>query len=609
MTLSAASGIMCSVSDPDTGHPLKLAGNQSLLSSAQAAALAACHAIDLARGVHSVHLDASAQEATIAMGPILDLIQQHLNCQSGMGAKRYGAPASFYQCMDGLIRISAMEDHQWQGVMRAMGSPAWALRFNEAESRIEFSEELDKGVARWTARQTKADAETKLQAAGVPATAMYRPAEILESPQMAHRGTLRSFEVGDGVQVRAVGLPFLDTHDISDGSVGARPSGIRGLRVLEASHVLAVPLAGALLGALGADVTKVEDVNRLDMYRRRGPYIDGEVGINRSAYFAMVNHSKSSFTFNSEDDDRAIESLIDEADVFIENVGARRLARFGLSEVYEGAHLNRLAVSSSGFGNTGPQAHYRAYAYNLQASCGLGYLTRNDAGEPAEIDMPWADLLSGYALATIVAAWAVGPEGNEGRVIDFAMSELIDARFNEFLAAASIDPASDETVDRANAVSPFAPSGVYQSADGWIAISVDGDEAFSDLVRVLDLDPTRMERFATRECRQALRRELNEVLSDAFVKRTVAQWRELLREVDVFTERVAQTTDLFEDEHLESRGFFGEVVHPEWGRRRLIGIPWRMAGGPAVELAYPPLLAPSSSVRPKANQRAQEEAR
>ena len=48
--------------------------------------------------------------------------------------------------------------------------------------------------------------------------------------------------------------------------------------------MLAVPLAGALLGALGAQVTKLEDVRRIDMYRRRGPFIDREPGINRAAY-------------------------------------------------------------------------------------------------------------------------------------------------------------------------------------------------------------------------------------------------------------------------------------------------------------------------------------
>ena len=88
--------------------------------------------------------------------------------------------------------------------------------------------------------------------------------------------------------------------------------------------------------------------------------------------------------------------------------------------------------------------------------------------------MAWADLISGYGLATIVAAWAVGPAGRTGAAIDFAMAELITGRFNEFLAAASTDGATDAEV--ANDQYPYAPCGVYPTADGsWLALAVDSD--------------------------------------------------------------------------------------------------------------------------------------
>lgn len=595
LTLSAATGLLSSVSDPATGQPLKLAGNQALLSSGQAAALAACQAIDRARDGRPVHLDVSAQEATIATGPMLALAQHLLNCGSSLGAKRYGAPASFYPCLDGLIRISAMEDHQWQGVVRAMGSPAWAQRFDDAAARIEFPEEIDEGIARWTANLTKADAETRMQNEGVPATAMYQPSEILRSPQLAYRGTLLAIDLGDGVTARAVGRPFLESPSAPAPSSGANPRGLRGLRVLEISHVLAVPLAAALLGALGAEVTKLEDVGRIDMYRRRGPYIDGEAGINRAAYFTMVNHSKSSVVVDPEVTTAPIARLAENADVLIENVGSRRLARLGLGEAYSGSFAEKLAVSSSGFGQDGPHAYYRAYAYNLQTSCGLGYLTRNESGQPAEIDLAWADLVSSYALATIVAAWATGPTRNAGRVLDFAMAELIDARFNEFLAAASIDPGSDDVVDRANAVSPFVPNGVYRTEDGWLAVSVDGDEAFAGLSQVLGLDAEVIERFASMARRQAERRELDVLLAGAFLGKPAGVWTETLAEHGVIAERVAVVRDLLDDAHLVERDFFVEVSHPEWGRRRLLGVPWREAGGRAIPLGHPPLFSPESS--------------
>ena len=124
--VAAASGMLASVRDEASGLPLKLGGQQSLLNTGQAAALATCHAIDIARSGTPVHIDVSAVEATLAMGPVLEVGGVLLDTPTAGGANRYGAPASFYECIDGLVRISAMEDHQWRGVVTAMGSPEWA---------------------------------------------------------------------------------------------------------------------------------------------------------------------------------------------------------------------------------------------------------------------------------------------------------------------------------------------------------------------------------------------------------------------------------------------------------------------------------------------------
>ena len=251
-----------------------------------------------------------------------------------------------------------------------------------------------------------------------------------------------------------------------------------------------------------------------------------------------------------------------------------------------------LSVSSSGFGMDGPHSAYRAYAYNLQASCGLGYLTRNEDGEPAEIDIAWADLISAYALATIIAAWAVGPAGNAGAGIDFAMSDLVVAHFNEFVAAASFDPESDRFVDRANELGPYAPHGVYATADGWIALAISDDDQFDRLVKVLDDDRLAVAAFGTEVGRFEQRRALDEHLADALRTRLARDVAAELRGVGIPAEEVMQAAALIVSPQLAARGFLTEVEHPMWGRRRLVGVPWRPFGGPAIALRPPPLLAP-----------------
>jgi crotonobetainyl-CoA:carnitine CoA-transferase CaiB-like acyl-CoA transferase len=594
LTLAAASGMLRSVRDPGTARPLKLAGYQSLLNTAQAAALACCQAVDLARDGDPVHLDLSAMEATIAMGPTLEAAAVLLNADGPGGARRYGAPASFYTCLDGIIRISAMEDHQWRGVVAAMGSPAWTEPFATAESRIEGHEDIDRRIGAWTAALTKAEAETLLQSHGVPATAMYSPAETLSSPQLQHRGSLESVPVPGGPELRIVGAQYRAIDGEARAEAGRRRRSLRGLKVLEASHVLAAPLAGALLGALGAEVTKLEDLKRIDMYRRRGPYIDGIGGSERSCYFALVNHSKASAAFDVEAGRDRLESLLHDADVVMENLGGKRAARLGLAvaELVK-HHPLALAVSSSGFGQDGPFAAYRAYAYNLQASCCLGFLTRNSDGEPAEIDLPWADLVSGYALATIVAAWAIGPAGNAGTGVDFAMADLIIAHFNEFVAAASLDPESDSLVDRANEMFPYAPNGVYATeGGGWIALSVDGDEQYARLTKILCHEPLCHLDFGTSVARFEHRQVLDRLVEDATSRRNASILARDLRAAGIVAEELVGPRDLPTVPQLVSRGFFTPVEHPEWGRRPLIGIPWRPFGQPPIALGAPPLLEP-----------------
>jgi crotonobetainyl-CoA:carnitine CoA-transferase CaiB-like acyl-CoA transferase len=590
LTVAAASGMLASVRDERTGQPLKLGGQQSLLNTGQAAALAACHAVDLASSGSPVHLDLSAVEATLVMGPVLEVGGILLETGSIGGAKRYGAPASFYPCSDGLVRISAMEDHQWRGVVAAMGSPQWAERFSTVESRIGEPEVIDEHVAAWASTVTKLEAETVLQANGVPATAVFSPAEILESPQLAHREALEELLLDDGRTAQVVGLPFRMTARNEERFNRRSPGSLEGLRLLEASRVLAVPLCGALLGVLGAEVTKLEDLPRLDMYRRRGPYIEGQEGIERSAYFALMNHSKSSAAFDVDEDRPRLDTLIASSDVVIENLGRKRATALGLgASVAPLGHPGLLAVSSSGFGQDGPHADYRAYAYNLQASAALGYLTRNRAGELAEIDIAWADLISAYALATIIAAWAVGPSGNAGTGVDFAMTDLIVSHFNEHLAAASLDATADDA-DRANELRPYAPHGVYPTDDGWVAIAVDGGDEHALLATVLGADGLVAAPFVDAAGRVTDREELDRRVGAATASRSSSDLAAELRSCGISAEVVLDAAGLVADEQLDARGLFVTVRHPEWGERRLVGLPWRPYGQDAMSLGPPPLL-------------------
>lgn len=597
-TAAASGGLLSSVHNPSTGAPVRMAGSQAWLSVGHVAALAACHGLDEARRAREpVHVDVSAQEVVVSTGPVLRVAQELMSARSPGGAARFGAPAGLYRCKDGFIHIMAMEDHQWRALVRDLGTPGWAAEYAEPLDRIERATEINAHLEEALAGLGKVAAEERFQRAGVPATAMYSPAELLSVPQYPARGSLATVRMADR-QARAVRSPYL-VNATGGGATRTRP-GLTGLAVAEVGHVLAVPLATSLLGAMGAAVTKLEDPERLDMYRRRGPYIDGVVGIDHSAYFAFMNHSKQSRVLDLEDPS-AVAAALEEADVVIENLGPRRSRNLGIDcATVAASRPGVLAVSSSGFGHRGPWAHYRAYAYNLHTSCGLAHLTRDGDGRPNQIDVAWADLISGFALATVVAAWAVGPGSPAGAAVDFSMAELAVGRFAEFLSAAALGLAAPDGQEAGASEhyrqAPFAPQGAYAGRDGrLLALSVRSETEWRSLCRVLG-EPESLGRraFSTSAGRRAHHDDLDAALEALIAGREIAGLAAALQDVGVPASPVVGGEDLIEDPQLVERGYFGEIDHPVWGRRHIIGVPWHFVGHSRLPLGAPPPLGNAS---------------
>jgi crotonobetainyl-CoA:carnitine CoA-transferase CaiB-like acyl-CoA transferase len=179
------------------------------------------------------------------------------------------------------------------------------------------------------------------------------------------------------------------------------------------------------------------------------------------------------------------------------------------------------------------------------------------------------------------------------------MADLVSAHFNEFIAAASVDAGADASADRANDLVPFAPNGVYRAADGWLAISVVDDEQFGRLTKVLGHEPLGDPAFAAADGRFTRRRALDALIEVATRRRDAPDLAAELRASGVPAEQVVGAAQLIESPHLASRQFFPLVDHDEWGRRHLVGIPWRPFGGPPLSLGPPPRLAAQVDPRPR----------
>src|SRR5262249_53120679 len=128
---------------------------------------------------------------------------------------------------------------------------------------------------------------------------------------------------------------------------------LSGVRVLDASRVLAGPFCGQTLGDLGAEVIKVERPGTGDETRTWGPPFVHAF----SAYFVSCNRNKRAITLDlgTEEGVRLFHQLASRSDIVLENFRASNAARLGL-DPQQLLQLNpRIIVCSiSGFGRTGP---------------------------------------------------------------------------------------------------------------------------------------------------------------------------------------------------------------------------------------------------------------
>jgi crotonobetainyl-CoA:carnitine CoA-transferase CaiB-like acyl-CoA transferase len=550
----ASGGLLATIQDDD-GNLVPAPGHVALKSAGAMAALAALHGLDRSRRLmESVHVDVSVQEAVIATAALPECAHIMYRCPGRAGSGRYLAPSGVFTCRDGLVRITAVENHQWRGLLTAFGTPDWAAGLDERPARIENADLINARVSEWTAERDKADCAATLQANGVPSTPVNLPAELLTSPQLLHRGSLTTVRHGDK-DIPVLGAPW--RTDL--GAVGERHrGGLTGLRIAELTHVLAGPIIGALLGGMGATVVRLEDPERLDIYRRSGPFADGVAGIERGAYFAIANHSKRSLLINTASAADDVANVLEDADVLIENVGWTRLKRVGVDPAALAAS-GRLVVRVSGFGSDGPLAGYRVYANNVQAYGGLAGLTVGADGRPARLGTVLADPLSSVVSAVVIAAWALGADTKRGAVVDVSMAEVVASTVSEFVTADATDSGPhDRSMNR----------GVYRCADDrWVAVEVRSAD---------DLDHVR-ELAATGMADQVADRLAGAGLQAAVVRRA---------------------DELVTDKHLAARGFFPEIAHPDpmIGTARIVGLPWRFAGEGPLTLGPPPALGCANSL-------------
>jgi crotonobetainyl-CoA:carnitine CoA-transferase CaiB-like acyl-CoA transferase len=368
------------------------------------------------------------------------------------------------------------------------------------------------------------------------------------------------------------------------------PPPLAGLKVLDASRVLAGPFCGQLLGDLGAEVIKLERPGQGDDTRTWGPPFHDPL---MSAYYLCCNRNKRAFALDLAKPEglRLFHELLDRCDVLIENFRTDSAAKMGLSpKDLLARHPRLVACSITGFGHTGPLRAEPGYDLAIQAMSGLMSVTGPVEGPPSKVGVAVTDVLTGmYAAVGILAALRAREQSGHGFHIDLALLDCaIAAQINlaqAYLLTGRVPPRPGNTHFQ------IVPYAVFAARDGWVALNVGNDSQWQNFCTAAEApDLARDPRFTTNPLRVQNRDELFPKLDAIFRTRTVADWSARLEKARVPYAPVNDYAAVFANEQVLSRGMKVRVTDPAGRPVDLIGSPFHVAGADLPAATFPPRL-------------------
>ncbi len=350
---------------------------------------------------------------------------------------------------------------------------------------------------------------------------------------------------------------------------------LEGVRVLDLSRVLAGPYATMVLGALGADVLKVEHPERGDDSRHWGPPFGGGEEHGESAYFLSVNRNKRSIGVDLKEREglERVKTLAAGADIVIENWRRGALEKLGLGyEALKRANPDLIYCAITGFG-PGPDEDRPGYDFLVQARGGVMGITGQPGGEPTKVGVAISDIVCGlFASNAILAALHRRSVTGEGARIEVPLFEStlgwLANRGQEYLAS------GEDTGLIGNAHPSIVPYQTFDASDKPLVVAVGNNTQFANLCRVIGRpELAEDERFATNPERVANREALISELQREFGERPADEWADELRASGVPSGPVNTLADVLADEHLLGSGMLQDLYHPSAGPLKMLASP------------------------------------
>lgn len=614
-TLQAASGSTAYRGLPARG-PVGAGGRIGEWAAGIYAALGALLAcLSARRSGSGQHVDVSMFEAILCCCTIY----HDLDAQLSPGPLRQMLEIpSVEPAQDGWIGFCTYTAQQWKDFCEMVGRPELGVdeRFFSPAARMEHLEFLQQAIHPWTRQHTIAELLALAAARRIPAVPVGNGQTVLAMDHFKGRGVFVENPGGfrqprvpyrlEKTPARPFGrAPRFNEHEGAVREELARrlpgpqaepsPPGLplAGVRVLDLTSFWAGPSGTALLADMGADVVKVESVQRPDGMRLASGN-SGPQFWEKGHVFLGANTGKRAITLRLDDAQglALFKRLLQGADVLAESFSARVMDQFGLTwEVVRAINPRLIMLRMPAFGLDGPWRDRPGFAPTVEQVTGLSWITGYD-------DLPLimrgvCDPIGGmHAAFALLLALEHRRVTGEGQMVEVP---LVEPGLNVAAEQVIEYTAYGQVLMRQGNRGPYAaPQGVYACADphAYVALAIATDQQWIALCAVIEklawvCDP----RFSSRAARQAAHDVIDEAVRAWLAGQSRDAAIERLLSAGVPVQAVINAHELMPNPQLEHRRFFQTLQHPYVGRKRFQGLPFRFSGlSPDWHRCAPPTL-------------------
>ncbi|WP_454695582.1 CaiB/BaiF CoA transferase family protein [Achromobacter aegrifaciens] len=363
---------------------------------------------------------------------------------------------------------------------------------------------------------------------------------------------------------------------------------LTGIRVLDLTRIISGPYCTSILADMGAEVLKIEAPGEGDPIRRQGVVKDG-----LSWYFANYNRNKRSVTLDlySAEGKDILRQLIPHCDVVIENYRPGIMDKMGFGDdALKALRPDIIHCSINGFGTSGPYRDRPAFDFIAQAMSGFMSLNGGEDDPPMRAGPPISDLVAGLNGALgVVAALLRRERTGRGDSISVSllssMIGLLSFQASNYFASGELPPRTG------NDHGIVAPYGLFETADGQVAIAPSNDAMYEKLLDALELPELRAHPDFQANADRMLNRASIKAAIEARTRQMDSRyWIERLNQYGVPCGQVLNLQEVFDDPQVADQQMAIDVPHPDGQQVRMLGFPIKFAEAPCQARSAAPAL-------------------